>query len=69
MILKPSKSPLSAFILAEILDEIGLEKVFNLVTGHGSEIGEYLSAHSDIDGIFYRLYWSRLLLVMLLLIL
>ena len=51
MILKPSKeAPLSAFILAEILDEIGLPKgVFNLVTGHGSEIGEYLSAHSDID--------------------
>lgn len=51
MILKPSKeAPISAFILAEILDEIGLPKgVFNLVTGHGSEIGEYLSAHSDID--------------------
>lgn len=51
MILKPSKeAPLSAFILAEIFDEIGLPAgVFNLVTGHGSEIGEYLAAHSDID--------------------
>ena len=51
MILKPSKeAPLSAFILAEIFDEIGLPAgVFNLVTGHGSEIGEYLAKHSDVD--------------------
>ncbi len=51
MILKPSKeAPLSAFILAEILQEIGLPKgVFNLVTGHGSEIGEYLSSHPNVD--------------------
>ena len=51
MILKPSKeAPLSAFILAEILDEIGLPAgVFNLVSGHGSEIGDYMSSHPDVD--------------------
>tara|TARA_B100000945_G_scaffold113828_2_gene90231 strand:- start:4275 stop:5693 length:1419 start_codon:yes stop_codon:yes gene_type:complete len=51
MILKPSKeAPLNAFLLAEIMDKIGLPKgVFNLVSGHGSEIGEYMSKHSDVD--------------------
>ena len=51
MILKPSKeAPLNAFLLAEVLHDIGLPKgVFNLVSGHGSEIGEYLSSHPDID--------------------
>ena len=51
MILKPSKeAPISAFILAEILHDIGLPAgVFNLVSGHGSEIGEYLSSHPDVD--------------------
>ena len=51
MILKPSKeAPLSAFILAEILDEIGLPAgVFNLVSGHGSEVGDYMSSHPDVD--------------------
>ena len=55
MILKPSKeAPLSAFILAEIFDEIGLpDGVFNLVTGHGSEIGEYLAKHIDVDMISF----------------
>lgn len=51
MVLKPSKeAPLNAFILAEILDEIGLPAgVFNLVSGHGRDIGETISAHPDID--------------------
>lgn len=51
MILKPSKeAPLSAFILADILDEIGLPAgVFNLVSGHGSEVGNYMSSHPDVD--------------------
>tara|TARA_B110000881_G_scaffold203557_1_gene204410 strand:+ start:914 stop:2398 length:1485 start_codon:yes stop_codon:yes gene_type:complete len=51
MVLKPSKeAPLNAFILAEIIDEIGLPAgVFNLVSGHGSEVGEYLSSHPDVD--------------------
>ena len=51
MVLKPSKeAPLNAFILADIIDEIGLPNgVFNLVSGHGSEAGEHLSGHTDVD--------------------
>ena len=51
MILKPSKeAPLSAFILADILHEIVLPSgVFNLVSGHGSEIGNYMSSHPEVD--------------------
>ena len=51
MVLKPSKeAPLNAFILADIIDDIGLPAgVFNLVSGHGSEAGEHLSGHSDVD--------------------
>jgi len=51
MVLKPSKeAPLNAFLLAEILHEIGLPAgVFNLVSGHGSEIGESLSRHQGVD--------------------
>ena len=39
------RGPLNAFILADIIDEIGLPAgVFNLVSGHGREIGETLFA-------------------------
>ena len=55
MILKPSKeAPLNAFLLTEIIHEIGIPKgVFNLVSGHGSEIGEYLAEHQDVDMISF----------------
>ena len=51
MVLKPSKeAPLNAFLLADIMEEIGLPKgVFNLVSGHGREIGEALASHPEID--------------------
>jgi len=51
MILKPSKeAPLNAFLLADIIDKIGLPNgVFNLISGHGSDVGEYLSSHHDVD--------------------
>jgi len=51
MVLKPSKeAPLNAFLLADIIDEMDLpDGVFNLVSGHGSDIGEYMSSHHDID--------------------
>ncbi len=51
MVLKPSKeAPLNAFSLAEILHDIGLPRgVFNLVSGHGSEIGESMSGHPLVD--------------------
>ena len=51
VVLKPSEvAPLNAFILAEIIDEIGLPPgVFNLVSGTGPVVGEAIAAHPDID--------------------
>lgn len=51
VVLKPSEvAPLSAFLLAEILDELGFPPgVFNLVSGIGTEIGEALVAHPMVD--------------------
>jgi acyl-CoA reductase-like NAD-dependent aldehyde dehydrogenase len=51
VVAKPAElTPLSAFILADAFEEIGLPPgVFNLVPGPGSEIGELLSSHPDVD--------------------
>jgi aldehyde dehydrogenase (NAD+) len=51
MILKPSsETPLNAFLLAEIIDSVGLpEGVFNLVTGAGRTVGEALCVHPEVD--------------------
>ncbi|MBU2510128.1 aldehyde dehydrogenase family protein [bacterium] len=51
MVLKPSQlAPLNAFILAEILHEVGVPPgVFNLVSGAGSKVGQAISTHPDID--------------------
>ncbi|HUY22659.1 MAG TPA: aldehyde dehydrogenase family protein [Acidimicrobiales bacterium] len=51
IVLKPSEvAPLNAFILAEILDEIGLPPgVFNLVTGVGPVVGEAIASHPLVD--------------------
>src|SRR5919109_2048001 len=51
VVLKPSEvNPLSAFILAEIMDGAGLPAgVFNLVTGTGPVVGEAIAAHPDVD--------------------
>jgi aldehyde dehydrogenase (NAD+) len=51
MILKPSEmSPVSAYILAEIIADAGLPAgVFNLVNGDGPTVGAALSSHPDID--------------------
>jgi len=51
VVVKPSEvAPLSAFILAEILHEIGLPPgVFNLVTGYGPVVGEAIARHPDVD--------------------
>jgi acyl-CoA reductase-like NAD-dependent aldehyde dehydrogenase len=51
VVLKPSEvAPLSAFMLAEILDDIGLPPgVFNLVTGYGPVVGEAIASHPDVD--------------------
>jgi len=55
VVLKPSEvAPLTAFILAEIIDEVGLPAgVFNLVTGIGPVVGEALAAHPDVDMISF----------------
>jgi betaine-aldehyde dehydrogenase len=51
VVLKPSEvAPLNAFILAEIIDSVGLPKgVFNLVTGYGPVVGEAMAKHPDVD--------------------
>ena len=51
VVLKPSEvAPLNAFILAEIIDEIGLPAgVFNLVSGTGPVVGEAIASHPDVD--------------------
>ena len=55
VVLKPSEvAPLTAFILAEIIDEAGVPAgVFNLVTGVGPVVGEALAAHPDVDMISF----------------
>ena len=51
IVLKPSEvAPLTAFVLADIFDDIGLPKgVFNLVTGTGPVVGEALVTNPDVD--------------------
>ncbi len=51
VVLKPSEvTPLNAFILAEIIDEVGVPAgVFNLVSGTGPVVGEAIAAHPDVD--------------------
>ncbi|HZT67219.1 MAG TPA: aldehyde dehydrogenase family protein [Acidimicrobiales bacterium] len=51
VVLKPSEvAPLNAFILAEIIDEVGLPPgTFNLVTGYGPVVGEAIAAHPQVD--------------------
>ncbi len=51
VVLKPSEVvPLNAFVLAEIVEEVGLPAgAFNLVTGTGPVVGEAIVAHPQID--------------------
>ena len=55
MVLKPSEySPLSAILLAEVIDEAGCPPgVFNLVNGDGINVGAPLTAHADVDMISF----------------
>ena len=55
VVLKPSEvAPLNAFILADIIEEVGLPAgVFNLVTGVGPVVGEALASHADVDMISF----------------
>ncbi|SOC37738.1 aldehyde dehydrogenase family protein [Salinicoccus kekensis] len=51
VVVKPaSLTPLTAMILTEIIDEIGLpDGVFNMVTGSGGDLGDYLTKHEDVS--------------------
>jgi aldehyde dehydrogenase (NAD+) len=51
VVLKPSEvAPLTAFLLAEVCDEVGLPAgVLNVVTGTGPVVGEAIAAHPDVD--------------------
>ncbi len=51
VVLKPSEvAPLSAFVLAEVIDAVGLPNgVFNLVTGVGPVVGEAIASDPDVD--------------------
>jgi aldehyde dehydrogenase (NAD+) len=51
VVLKPSEvAPLSAFVLAEVIDGVGLPAgVFNLVTGTGPVVGEAIASDPDVD--------------------
>ena len=55
MILKPSElAPLSAMIIAELLDEAKFPKgVFNLVNGDGATTGDALTSHPDVNMISF----------------
>ncbi len=51
VVLKPSEIvPLNAFILAEVMESVGLPPgVFNLVTGIGPVVGEAIAGHPGVD--------------------
>jgi aldehyde dehydrogenase (NAD+) len=55
VVLKPSEvTPVSVFMLAEIIDEAGFPPgTFNLVTGLGPVVGEHLAGHADVDMISF----------------
>jgi betaine-aldehyde dehydrogenase len=51
VVVKPTEvAPLSAMLLTEIIDKVGLPAgVFNLVTGDGPTVGEAIAAHPGVD--------------------
>ena len=55
MVLKPSElAPLSAMIIAELIDEAKFPKgVFNLVNGDGATTGDALTSHQDVNMISF----------------
>src|SRR5437763_1101534 len=55
VVLKPSEiAPLDAFILAEVINDVGLPAgVFNMVTGSGPEVGEAIAAHPGVDRVSF----------------
>lgn len=55
VVLKPSEmAPSSAFMLAQAIEQAGLPAgVFNLVHGRGTEVGEWLVRHPEVDMISF----------------
>lgn len=55
VVVKPaSNTPLTALLYAEIIEAAGLpDGVFNVVTGSGSEVGDYLAGHPQVDVISF----------------
>ena len=56
VIVKPSEvTPLNAFILAEVIHELGVlpAGVFNLLPGYGPVVGEAMAAHPGVDMISF----------------
>jgi aldehyde dehydrogenase (NAD+) len=55
VIIKPAtQTPLTALALADVAQEVGIPAgVINVITGRGSEIGEYLVMHPGIDKIAF----------------
>lgn len=51
VVVKPaSETPYTALLLTEIIHEAGLPAgVYNLVSGSGSEVGDHLAGHPDVD--------------------
>src|SRR5262249_61133370 len=55
VVLKPSEIvPLNAFILAEVIESVGLPPgVFNLVTGIGPVVGEAIAGQPGVDRVSF----------------
>lgn len=55
VVLKPSGlAPLTAFILADVIDQAGLPAgVFNLVSGSGAEVGVALASHESVQTVSF----------------
>jgi aldehyde dehydrogenase (NAD+) len=55
VIIKPAtQTPLTALALADVAQEVGIPPgVINVITGRGSEIGEYLVTHAGIDKVAF----------------
>ena len=55
VVVKPSEvAPLSAHILAEIIDKAGVPHgVFNMISGLGPVVGEAIASHKDVDMISF----------------
>ncbi|WP_206486238.1 2-hydroxymuconic semialdehyde dehydrogenase [Thalassotalea sp. G2M2-11] len=55
VILKPSEETSStAFLLAQVMDEVGVPNgVFNLILGRGSQVGDYITQHTGVDGVTF----------------